>query len=205
MAAALPSIHTRVATAKYPASPSDTAQTAIFLTMVLDYTLHLRSVERPKDTQRLARENKTAQHFVALVVDDLLWPLVQQVAGEYRYPSEPAGKPWLLKDVLAQLEAQKPVPDVLLPADDIAEWQRDKFWDRIRLNLEYLTFAWSHETEASKRRLREGKDAYDRMMQVIANVYPAEDSDDSDEDAEGGAEGSENSTENEEDEESVSV
>ena len=91
--------------------------------------------------------------------------------------SEPAGKPGLLGKVLAQLKSKAPQPEVLLPVDDFAEWERNNLLNRVLKNLEYLTFVWDHETEDSKRKMREVTKGHEKLVKILTASMGADDSD----------------------------
>ncbi len=79
-------IHSRVQTVTLSENSTPT-ETAAFLSVVLDYTTHMRQVsEKPGTKEQFETEKKTAHRFVSLVTEPQVWSLVQQVASEYRYP-----------------------------------------------------------------------------------------------------------------------
>ncbi|OAP60179.1 hypothetical protein AYL99_05181 [Fonsecaea erecta] len=170
MAAPSLSVHSRIRAANLP-TPASPSQVAAFLSVILDYTVHLRTVTPPQTRAGLIEEYRAAQRFVELIVDERVLPLAQQIAPEFRWPIEPEGKPWLLEEVLIKVRGRVTEPEMLLPVDNFWQWQREKFWNRILLNLEYLTFAWNKESEDDQKRLREARDGFERMMEVVDQVY----------------------------------
>lgn len=64
------------------------------------------------------------------------------------------------------------VPEVLLPVDDFSVWQRNKLWERVLLNLEYLTFGWDQETGETKQKMKEARDAVDKVRDIAGQLPP---------------------------------
>ena len=62
------------------------SKTGSFLSLVAAYTEHLRAVQVPDDAEEKEEERCAAVRFVEIVSNAHVWPLVQQLAPEYRYP-----------------------------------------------------------------------------------------------------------------------
>lgn len=82
----------------------------------------------------------------------------------------------MLDEVLTQLKEKFGVPEVLLPADDFTTWQREKLWERVLLNLDYLTFAWDNETEEAKEKRAQAHDGVRKMKEMVDRMYGLDDS-----------------------------